>query len=109
MSIVLTVKPKNSPEINCPVSTESFFERCWIKIAKKNNLHLILSMQSGYSFDQFSIKQLLEELKKMANSIPTEELETEDFIFLKERLDYIANQITQILIQEGESITGYVG
>ncbi|MNE87767.1 hypothetical protein D3C80_1850040 [compost metagenome] len=66
-------------------------------------------MQSGYTFDQSSIKPILEELIQMTKSISIEELETQDFNFLKERLVFIVNQISQVLAQEEGSFIGYVG
>lgn len=108
MSIVLNIKKEHKTLLNIPIATESFFERCWIKIARKHNLQFILSMQSGYSCNRSDLEKLSDELDQLCKSIDTEELETQDLLFLQQRLDYIIKQLSQALACE-ELITGYVG
>lgn len=109
MSIVLMIKQSNQRETCIPIATESFFKRCWIGIARKNELQYILSMQSGYSFDNISIVYIIRELRQMVDNIPTANLDTDELHFLNERLVYIITQLEQFTAKPGSHFEGYVG
>lgn len=95
MSIAaIIIKPEDT-NFYVPVSTEAFFQRCWLPAIKELNLKIISLFNPGLDLtknDLFHLVEELEVIKKWAEV----NLNNDDFNYLKRRIDFLIVNLIEV-------------
>lgn len=102
MSVALMVEMINGVEVSdyLPVSNQQFFVEYWIPLCKIHNLYFVPLFETGLSFSELDLPDLLSELK-LLQSHP----EYDDEYFRK-RINLLVEKLESL---QGQQTTFFIG
>ncbi|MBW5449455.1 hypothetical protein GE107_25935 [Cohnella sp. CFH 77786] len=94
----IIIEPKDI-QFYVPVSTEAFFQSCWVPAIKELNLQLISLFNPGLDLTKKDLSHLIEELEILKKWAETN-LDKDEYNYMKRRIDFLIVKLIEVFTND---------